>query len=161
MCLEKVLGDYDSVIENFKVQFFYLHEHFDLSFTLKIHVIIHHYSHYFSQTGKTMRHTNGEFTESCHSSLRQSEEQHNFRVVKNLGTPVHQQKALQSHNFFNARRSGSITPLRLRKPSTPSSASSTSSLSTPRGRSNKSIFSKRFSEKYPSALELHKTRLIL
>ena len=40
-----------------------------------------------------MRFTNGEFPESCHSTLRQSEETHGFKVKRKLGSPFHQQKS--------------------------------------------------------------------
>ena len=42
--------------------------------TLEIHVISDHYEYYFSKSEETLRHSNGEFTESCHSSLRKYEE---------------------------------------------------------------------------------------
>ena len=115
MCTAKELGDYNRVIEDFKIKFFYLYKNFKLSFTLKVHVILHHFSYYFSKTGKTFKDTNDEFTESAHSTLRKSEEQHNFKVIKNLGTPFHQMKSQQSLNFFNARRSGGVSPIRLRR----------------------------------------------
>ena len=41
--------------------------------TLKIHVIIHHYSEYFHWTGKTMKYTNAKFTETVRSTFKMSE----------------------------------------------------------------------------------------
>ena len=67
------------VIDDFSQHFYNLYTEFNLSLTLKCHIIIHHYLYFFEKTGKTMRLTNGEFTESCHSTLRQSEERHNLR----------------------------------------------------------------------------------
>ena len=58
--------------------------------TLKCHIILEHYNTYFTQTAKTLRHTNGEFVESCHYQLRKSEERHQFKMVKKLGSPKHQ-----------------------------------------------------------------------
>ena len=72
---------------------FYLFENFSLNMTL----------------------INGEFTESCHSTLRKSEETHGLKVVRKLGTPIHQQRSLASKTFFNFKRAGHVTPLRLRK----------------------------------------------
>ena len=69
-----------------------------------------------------MRWTNGEFHESCHSTLRQSEERSNFKVKRKLGTPMHQFKSWQSVVFYNSKRAGHITPLRLRRSSYPHSA---------------------------------------
>ena len=66
---------------------------FKWSIMLKIHKIIEHYSYYFKKTGKTFRYTNGELTESCHSTLRKSEETHGLKVNKKMGTPVHQMKS--------------------------------------------------------------------
>ena len=91
-----------------------------------------------------MKLTNGEFVETCHSSLRQSEERHGFGVKKKLGTPMHMQKSWQSLVLYNSKRAGHITPIRLRK----KSYSTRSPNATP-------PFSKRFQEKYPNVLDLH------
>ena len=66
-----------------------LFEKYNLSWTLKIHVILDHYSTYFEITGKRMRHTNGEFPEGAHSTLRKHEERHGFKVKKGLGSQGH------------------------------------------------------------------------
>ena len=63
-----------------------MHEKYDLSWTLKIHVILDHYSFYFAKTGKTLQDTNGEFPQSAHSTLRKSEERHGFKVRNNVGS---------------------------------------------------------------------------
>ena len=75
-------------------------ENFNLSMTLKIHVILDHYKYYFEETGTNFRHTNGEFTESCHSTLRKSEETHNLKIVKQMGTSIHHKKSLQSRGYL-------------------------------------------------------------
>ena len=129
-----------------------------------------------------MRHTNGEFTESLHSTLRKHEEIHNFKMVKNLGTPVHQSKPMTNFSFFNVRRIGSKALL----PSTPSPSSSPSPLplrvralspsplltssSSPRvrelspsplittpttSRVSRTTFPKRFLLKFPDSVEKH------
>ena len=117
---------------------------FELSMTLKTHIIIHHYLYFFQTTRKTMRFTNGEFHESCHSSLRMSEERSNFKVKRKLGTPIHQYKSCQSLVFYNSKRAGRITPLRLRRASSPHSPSYKAS-----------PFSKKFLAKYPNVASLH------
>ena len=38
-------------------------------------------------SGNTMKFTNGEFTETTHSTFKISEKQHNFHVNRMLGTP--------------------------------------------------------------------------
>ena len=146
MCTAKNLDpNYKSIIETFSNNFHELFLEDKLNMTLKIHVIIHHYPTYFEKTGTTMKYTNGEFTESCHSSLRKSEEMHGLRVKKNLGTPMHQLKSWQSMNIFNSKRAGFVTPVRLRK-----------KVLTPKISSPKTPFSKKFLLKYPEALEQHK-----
>ena len=62
----------------------------------KVHVVVHHYKFYFESTGKTLKETNGEFTETCHSTLRKSEECHGQKVVRKIGTPIHQYQSLKS-----------------------------------------------------------------
>ena len=47
-----------------------VHELFDVSETLKIHVILNHYSDYFEMTGKIFKETNGEHHEALHHTLK-------------------------------------------------------------------------------------------
>ena len=86
---------------------------------------VHHYQYYFTKSGKTMKMTNGEFVETCHSSIRQSEERHGFKVKKKLRTPIHMQKSWQSLVLYNSKRAGHVTPLRLKKKSLSTSSSHT------------------------------------
>ena len=102
------------------------------------------YSNYFEKTGLTFRHTNGEFTESCHSTLRQSEEKQGLDVKKALGTPVHQSRSWHSLVIFNSKRAGYTKPLRLKKKSSPR-------VSSP----SNDPFSKLFKERFPQAVSLH------
>ena len=55
---DRLKTPHQSVIFDFKTNFDFLYEEFNLPMTLKIHVIIHHYSEYFQWTGKTMKYTN-------------------------------------------------------------------------------------------------------
>ena len=73
-----------------------------------------HYSTYFEITGKTMRHTNGEFPEGAHSTLRKHEERHGFKVKKGLGSQGHVKKSARSLSQLNSRKIGSTPPIRLR-----------------------------------------------
>ena len=66
---------------------------------LKTHKIVDHYE-YFEKSGKNFRHNNGEVTESAHSTLRQHEETHHFRIVKELGTPSHMKTSQRNLTFF-------------------------------------------------------------
>ena len=82
---------------------------------------MHHYGDYFDMTGKTFRHTNGEFVESSHYSIKREDSTHNFKVKRALGTPMHKEKALKSLIWHNSRRAGFTPPshLKLRKTSSP------------------------------------------
>ena len=162
ICTAKKLINHEIVIENFRTRFFYLFEHFSLSMTLKIHVIIHHYSFYFDKTGKTMRYTNGEFTESAHSTLRRHEELHNFKTVKNLVTPVHQSRSHRSLVAYNSKKIGSSTPVTIQKKDTKSSSCSSTPSSSPLSspslssiRNTRTIFPQRFAKRYPNVVEAH------
>ena len=102
------------------------------------------FCYFWGQKWGTMKLTNGEFVETCHSSLRQSEERHGLKVKRKLGTPMHMQKSLQSLVIYNSKRAGHITPIRLKK----KSLSARSPNTTP-------PFSKRFLQQYPHILDLH------
>ena len=136
--------------------------------TLKVHVAIHHYAFYFSNTGQTFCTTNGEYTETCHSTLRISEETHGLKVVRKIGTPINQYRSLKSLTMYNSKRAGKNTPLRLLKKSTPSpsgryspspstySPFSTLPLSpTTLVTSSPSPFSQSFVERYPMVVQQH------
>ena len=102
-----------------------MYDNFGLNMTMKVHVILHHFSQYFALTNTTMRETNGEFVETLHSSLRIHEESHGFKVIRKLGTPSHLQKAKRSLVPFNSTRAGFLPAkdLTLRRKSSPHPAS--------------------------------------
>lgn len=108
VCTSSELNEYKNVLHDFRKNFDYLYDNFNLNMTLKIHVIFHHYEDYFDMTGKTMKYTNGEFVESCHHTIRQEEESHNFKVVRKVGSQAHKQKSLQSHVWHNSLRAGKV-----------------------------------------------------
>ena len=110
-CNKEVLGQ---VLADFRQKFMVMFEKYNLSWTLKIHVILDHYSTYFEKAGKTMWHTNGEFPESAHSTLRKHEERHGFKVKKGLGSQGHVKKSARSLSQLNSRKIGSTPPIRLR-----------------------------------------------
>ena len=57
-------------------------------------------------TGRTFRHTNGEFVESTHYSIKNGDRTHNFKVKRVIGTPVHREKTLKSIIWHNSLRAG-------------------------------------------------------
>ena len=76
----------------------------------------------------SLKDTNGEFTETCHSTLRKEEEQHGLRIVRKLGTPIHQYRSKKMLTLHNSLKLGNVMPLkRRRKKKTPSLLSPSSS----------------------------------
>ena len=69
-------------------------------------LLLHHYSDYFDWTGKTFRHTNGEFVESSHYSIKNADITHGFKVKRALGTQIHKEKSLKSIIWHNTKRAG-------------------------------------------------------
>ena len=134
MCTEETLNEnFKEIIKNFTEAFEVVHQLFNLSQTLKIHVIMDHYSDYFEMMGKIFRGTNGEHHEALHHSLKTMERDRNLYMKRNHGSPVHQQKSHQSISVRNALNAG-FTPkakLRIRKSNT-RSESSNSPKSSPR-----------------------------
>ena len=137
VCKNSDLEGHIEVIEEFRQHFFNMHKNFGLTMTLKIHIILHHYEYYFRQTNTTFKWTNGEFTESAHSTVRKFEETRGCQTSKNLGTPIHMSKSLRGHVQFNSTYAGSSIPTRIRKKATPS----------PR------VFAAKFKERYPDAVQ--------
>ena len=83
-----------------------------LSETLKVHVITSHFGQYFQKMGTNFCHTNGEYLESAHSSLRISEERHGLKMVRKIGTPRHGAMSERSLIFYNSKRAKMAPPLR-------------------------------------------------
>ena len=81
---------------DFEVNFWYLHEQYQLSMTLKVHVIIDHYVWYFKEMNKNFYDTNGEYVEAVHYSLDGHEKTRNLKVKRNLGSDEHLERALNS-----------------------------------------------------------------
>ena len=101
------LDEAEVALFNFEQNFYTLYQLFQLNMTLKIHVIIHHYLWYFEKTGKNFKETNGEFTETVHSSIKKWEQKKNFHVKRRLGSDHHLLRSFQSISSFNAVRMGS------------------------------------------------------
>ena len=155
MSVSKHLGDFDTVIDEFEEKFFNLFAKYQLSMTLKVHVVIHHYKFYFETTGKTLKETNGEFTETCHSTLRKAEECHNQKIVRKIATPIHQYQSFKSLIFHNSTKIGGETPPSKRvKKTSPSSTPSPDS--SPSFVKQTFKFSNFFNQKYPAVVAQHK-----
>ena len=147
-----------------------------------IHIVIHHFGYYFQQTGKTLKDTNGEFTETCHHTLTKEEDTFGLKNVRKLGTPMHQYRSMKMLTIHNSLRLGNVKPMKRKRrkknsssptsfsstasplattsfPSTPSPLATTSFPSTPSPlattRSKQSPFSHVFMQRYPESVALH------
>ena len=78
----------NSNLQDLRQNFFYLQEIFNISESLKMHIIFYHYDEYFEKTGKTFLGVSDEITESVHSRYRQFEERHGY-VSNKKGTKGH------------------------------------------------------------------------
>ena len=57
----------NSNLQDLRQNFFYLQEMFNISESLKMHIIFYHYDEYFEKTGETFLGVSDEITESVHS----------------------------------------------------------------------------------------------
>ena len=88
MCIENELSDnYEETIENFKENFEVVHQLFGVSQTLKIHIIMDHYSEYFKMTGTNFKNTNGEHHEALHHTLKTMERDKGLYMRKKTWKP--------------------------------------------------------------------------
>ena len=77
-------------------------EKFDLSESMKIHIIKHHLFNTFELSGESLLRASDEMTESTHSALRIHDERHGF-VVNDKGSEAHVRKQHRSTVSFNSR----------------------------------------------------------
>ena len=157
MSVNKDLGDFNPVIDEFEENFFNLFRNYQVSMTLKVHIVVHHYKFYFESTGKTFKETNGEFTETCHHTLRKSDECNGTNIVRKIATPIHQYKSLKSITNHNSKKiGGGETPIFQRvKKTTPSASPLSSPDSSPSYSKKPFNFSNYFKQKYPTAVAEH------
>ena len=88
--------------------------------TLEIHVILNHYADYFFWANKTLRHTNGEFVEQAHYTIKNEETLHRLKVTRKLGSQGHLEKSLKSISWHNSRRVGILKASKFRIRNSPS-----------------------------------------
>ena len=72
----------DSAIKEIGRVFKLLQEHFQMSMTLKMHIILHHYLDHFEVTGETLLRYTDEAVEAMHSQIKQFEERHHYKNHK-------------------------------------------------------------------------------
>ena len=89
------------VLSKFRMNFYYIQEKFDLSESLKIHIINDHLEDYFELTGETLLTASDEITEATHSKLRKFEERHKYKINM-IGSPAHKNYQHRSTVHFNS-----------------------------------------------------------
>ena len=125
LCMAKNVPSPDStkpIFDEFRRTFLVLKNLLSLSATLKVHIIsgewssiklhinntfflfVDHTQEYFRMTGRTFRHTSGEYVETTHSKLRKMEEKSNLQVRKEAhGSSTHLDRLLRSTCLWNYR----------------------------------------------------------
>ena len=99
------IGEAKGVLTNFTEHWKILRDKFNLSESLKIHIINDHMLDYFEFTGKTLLTVSDEITEAAHSALRTFDERHGYKTVQK-GTEAHAKKQHKSTVHFNAKNLG-------------------------------------------------------
>ena len=94
-------------LQDLRENFFHLQEIFNISESLKMHIIFYHYDEYFEKSGETFLGVSDEITESVHSRYRQFEEKHGY-VSNKKGTKGHRLKQHKSVVHFNSLNIGDI-----------------------------------------------------
>ena len=97
----------ETILSELKDNYFKLLNIFDLSQTLKMHIICDHYEDYFELTGESLLKVSDEITESVHSRYRLFEERHGY-VCNMKGTPGHSRKQQKSIVHYNSLNIGDI-----------------------------------------------------
>ena len=91
------------VLDDFVNTWEVLREKFDLSESMKIHIVKHHLFDTFELlSGESLLRASDEMTESTHSALRIHDERHGF-VVNDKGSEAHVRKQHRSTVSFNSR----------------------------------------------------------
>ena len=96
-----------SVLLQLRSNYFKLVNQFDLSQTVKMHIVCDHYEDYFELTGESLLSVSDEITESVHSRYRLFEETHGYLCNKK-GTPGHVKKQQKSIVHFNSLNLGDM-----------------------------------------------------
>ena len=76
------IDDAKEVLTKFTNDWKVMRDKFNLSESLKIHIINDHMLDYFELTGKTLLTVSDEITEAAHSALRTFDERHKYKTVQ-------------------------------------------------------------------------------
>ena len=94
-------------IDDFLEHWDQMRDKFDLSETLKLHIIKHHLMDYFELTGEALLSVTDEVTEAVHSALRFHDEAHGY-TINMKGSPMHMKQQHRSSVSFNSRNLGDV-----------------------------------------------------
>ena len=96
--------NFESIIQHFTIDWFYLHGIYGLSNTLKIHIIVEHLGEVLKSTGKTLLQEADEHIEQAHHRVREFCEAHLYTSQNSqLGT---QNQGLKQHRMVVHLNSG-------------------------------------------------------
>ena len=90
------------MLENFENTWDILRDSFNLSESLKIHIIKDHLYDTFELSGESLLKASDEMTEATHSRLRIHDERHGYTII-DKGSEAHCRKQHKSTVSFNSR----------------------------------------------------------
>ena len=100
--------DHREKIELFRNTWLTLMRDHGQTMPLKIHIILDHLSDYFEMEGKTLRNTNDQFIEACHSKVRKFFDNHPNFNHKDKSTDKYGNAILTAIVHFNSNNLGSV-----------------------------------------------------
>ena len=100
--------DHRERIERFRNTWLTLMEVHEQTMPLKVHIILDHLSDYFELEGKTLRNTNDQFVEACHSKVRKFFDNHPNFNHKDKSTDKYGKDLLTAVCHFNSNNLGSV-----------------------------------------------------
>ena len=95
------------VLDQFAVTWELLRDKFDLSESMKIHIVKDHLFDTFELTGRSLLKASDEITEAAHSALRIHDERHGYKV-NDIGSAAHAKNQHKSIVSYNSRNVGII-----------------------------------------------------
>ena len=95
------------VLDQLRKTYYKLLDKYDLSETLKMHIICNHYEDYFELTGESLHLVTDEITEYVHSRFIIVEDRHGY-VCHVKGSQIHVKKQHKSIAHFNSLNIGDV-----------------------------------------------------
>ena len=95
------------IVEELRENFFQMQTEFNLSQTLKLHILFDHYVEHFEMTGESLLKYSDEICEAMHSQYQIFEEKHKY-TNNNKNTDSHKKSQLKSMVHFNSLNLGDV-----------------------------------------------------